>query len=140
MAEPQKTAATTSTYCDDNTSGGQDYSPTSSTLEQDSISPNPRRKPSKQEKDLGSPKSKSNWKDFFSRKNHGSGTADISPSFLSAKTIGSIGVPLRSCPMVSLFLRFNTLTSIYIFIHSLRTMSTCHILLIYVQRLWNPKD
>ncbi|KAL5278275.1 ARHGAP21 family protein [Megaselia abdita] len=101
-AEPQKTAATTSTYCDDNTSGGQDYSPTSSTLEQDSISPNPRRKPSKQEKDLGSPKSKSNWKDFFSRKNHGSGTADISPSTLSsssAKTIGSIGVPLRSCPM-----------------------------------------
>ncbi|XP_070075124.1 rho GTPase-activating protein 21-A isoform X1 [Drosophila takahashii] len=58
------------------------------------------------DKDLGSPKSK-NWKDLlFRRGGSGSGTSGgvshhdlASPSSCAAKQIGSIGVPLRSCPM-----------------------------------------
>ncbi|XP_044779476.1 rho GTPase-activating protein gacF isoform X5 [Drosophila simulans] len=55
------------------------------------------------DKDLGSPKSK-NWKDLLFRRG-GSGSGGVShhdlasPSACAAKQIGSIGVPLRSCPM-----------------------------------------
>lgn len=117
LAEPQKTAATTTmptiTYCDDNVQQQQqqqqEYSPQSSTsrggdIETESISPVMKSRKSQHknlpDKDLGSPKAK-NWKDLLFRRNHGTSTADISPSTLSSssKTTGSIGVPLRTCPM-----------------------------------------
>lgn len=117
LAEPQKTAATASmptiTYCDDNVQHPQqDYSPLSSTsrgeLETESISPVMKSRKSSHsknlpEKDLGSPKAK-NWKDLLFRRNHGSNSADISPSNLAStsKTTGSIGVPLKTCPMVGI--------------------------------------
>ncbi|XP_041451553.1 serine-rich adhesin for platelets isoform X3 [Drosophila obscura] len=63
------------------------------------------------DKDLGSPKSK-NWKDLLFRRGGGSGSGsggvshhhtDLgSPSSCAIKTCGSIGVPLRSCPMSKL--------------------------------------
>ncbi|XP_034136151.1 GTPase-activating protein pac-1 isoform X5 [Drosophila guanche] len=59
------------------------------------------------DKDLGSPKSK-NWKDLLFRRGGGSGgvshhhTDLASPSSCAVKTCGSIGVPLRSCPMSKL--------------------------------------
>lgn len=76
----------------------------------DSISPVMKlRKPSSHknvpEKDLGSPKSK-NWKDLLFRRGGGSGggvaNADLASPSLSGfagKTGGSIGLPLRACPM-----------------------------------------
>lgn len=74
----------------------------------DAISPVMKlRKPSSHknvpEKDLGSPKSK-NWKDLLFRRGGGSGGgvshADLaSPSGCANKTGGSIGLPLRACPM-----------------------------------------
>ncbi|EDV30051.2 uncharacterized protein Dana_GF15986 [Drosophila ananassae] len=61
------------------------------------------------DKDLGSPKSK-NWKDLlFRRGGGGSGGGSVShhdlasPSSCPAKQFGSIGVPLRSCPMSKQF-------------------------------------
>lgn len=118
LAEPQKTAATstmpTITHCDDNVQQQQqqpqqqEYSPQSSTsrggdIEIESISPVMKSRKSQHknlpDKDLGSPKAK-NWKDLLFRRNHGT-SADISPSTLasSSKTTGSIGVPLKTCPM-----------------------------------------
>ncbi|KAL7745107.1 hypothetical protein ACLKA6_008167 [Drosophila palustris] len=123
LAEPQKTAATSS-YLDD-VAGAADSSPLSShsggglvegptaasiaaAATSDSISPVMKlRKPSSHknvpEKDLGSPKSK-NWKDLLFRRGGGSGGgvahADLaSPSGCVNKTGGSIGLPLRACPM-----------------------------------------
>ncbi|XP_037934924.1 rho GTPase-activating protein 21-A isoform X2 [Teleopsis dalmanni] len=111
LAEPQKTAATasmpTATYCDDNVQQPE-YSPLSSTSRSeveviDSISPVMKTRKSSSnknvpDKDLGSPKSK-NWKDLLFRR--GGHSADISPSNLAStsKTTGSIGVPLKTCPM-----------------------------------------
>ncbi|XP_070132467.1 rho GTPase-activating protein gacU isoform X4 [Drosophila bipectinata] len=60
------------------------------------------------DKDLGSPKSK-NWKDLLFRRGGGSGGGSVShhdlasPSSCPAKQFGSIGVPLRSCPMSKQF-------------------------------------
>lgn len=124
LAEPQKTAATSS-YLDD-VAGAADSSPLSShssgalmegpvaatiaaaAVTNDAISPVMKlRKPSSHknvpEKDLGSPKSK-NWKDLLFRRGGGSGGgvshADLaSPSGCANKTGGSIGLPLRACPM-----------------------------------------
>ncbi|XP_011182374.2 rho GTPase-activating protein gacF isoform X4 [Zeugodacus cucurbitae] len=125
LAEPQKTAAIssmpTATYCDDNVQHQHqhqqlqpEYSPLSTTsrggdseLISDSISPVMKTRKSSShknipDKDLGSPKAK-NWKDLLFRRGGGSSShnADISPSSLASggKTTGSIGVPLRSCPM-----------------------------------------
>ncbi|XP_065363111.1 rho GTPase-activating protein 21 isoform X2 [Calliphora vicina] len=126
LAEPQKTAATasmsTSTYCDDNVQHPQsahhlqaEHSPHSSASRSeleasDSISPVMKTRKSSShknipDKDLGSPKAK-NWKDLLFRRGGGSSSsgghnADLSPSNLSSssKTIGSIGVPLKTCPM-----------------------------------------
>ncbi|KAM7348294.1 rho GTPase activating protein at 19D isoform 2-T3 [Cochliomyia hominivorax] len=126
LAEPQKTAATasmsTSTYCDDNVQQQQsaqhlqaEHSPISSTSRSeleasDSVSPVMKTRKSSShknipDKDLGSPKAK-NWKDLLFRRGGGSSSsgshnADLSPSNLSSssKTIGSIGVPLKTCPM-----------------------------------------
>lgn len=119
LAEPQKTAATSS-YLDD-VGGAADSSPLSShsgggglaegaTATGDSISPVMKlRKPSSHknvpDKDLGSPKSK-NWKDLLFRRGGGSGgsvahadLASPSSSGFAGKTGGSIGLPLRACPM-----------------------------------------
>lgn len=129
LAEPQKTAATSS-YLDD-VGGAADSSPLSSHSgggggggglaegstatggnTGDSISPVMKlRKPSSHknvpDKDLGSPKSK-NWKDLLFRRGGGSGGGSVahadlaSPSssgFAAGKTGGSIGLPLRACPM-----------------------------------------
>ncbi|XP_037807563.1 rho GTPase-activating protein 21 isoform X2 [Lucilia sericata] len=125
LAEPQKTAATasmsTSTYCDDNVQQQSaqhlqaEHSPLSSTSRSeieasDSVSPVMKTRKSSShknipDKDLGSPKAK-NWKDLLFRRGGGSSSsgghnADLSPSNLSSssKTIGSIGVPLKTCPM-----------------------------------------
>lgn len=129
MAEPQKTAATatisTSTYCDDNVQQSAqnlqaEHSPLSSTSRSeleasDSISPVMKTRKSSShknipDKDLGSPKAK-NWKDLLFRRGGGNNSssshnADLSPSNLSSssKTIGSIGVPLKTCPMVTVAL------------------------------------
>lgn len=131
MAEPQKTAAIssmpTATYCDDNVQPHlhphqqlqAEYSPLSTTsrgggdseIISDSISPVMKTRKSSShknipDKDLGSPKAK-NWKDLLFRRGGGSSSsshnADISPSSLASggKTTGSIGVPLKLCPMVS---------------------------------------
>ncbi|XP_050330294.1 uncharacterized protein LOC126759514 isoform X3 [Bactrocera neohumeralis] len=125
LAEPQKTAAIssmpTATYCDDNVQHQHqhqqlqpEYSPLSTTsrggdseIISDSISPVMKTRKSSShknipDKDLGSPKAK-NWKDLLFRRGGGSSShnADISPSSLASggKTTGSIGVPLKSCPM-----------------------------------------
>ncbi|XP_073833064.1 rho GTPase activating protein at 19D isoform X2 [Musca autumnalis] len=129
LAEPQKTAATASmssttnsNYCDDNVQQQQsaqhlhaEHSPISSTSRSeleapDSISPVMKTRKSSShknipDKDLGSPKAK-NWKDLLFRRGGGGSSssghsADLSPSNLSssAKTVGSIGVPLKTCPM-----------------------------------------
>ncbi|XP_054730515.1 rho GTPase-activating protein 21 isoform X2 [Anastrepha obliqua] len=126
LAEPQKTAAIssmpTATYCDDNVQQQQhqhqqlqpEYSPLSTTsrgdseIVSDSISPVMKTRKSSShknipDKDLGSPKAK-NWKDLLFRRGGGSSSshnADISPSSLASggKTTGSIGVPLKACPM-----------------------------------------
>nr|XP_036221697.1 uncharacterized protein LOC106619260 isoform X2 [Bactrocera oleae] len=121
LAEPQKTAAIssmpTATYCDDNVQHQQlqpEYSPLSTIsrggdteIISDSISPVMKTRKSSShknipDKDLGSPKAK-NWKDLLFRRGGGSSShnADISPSSLASggKTTGSIGVPLKSCPM-----------------------------------------
>ncbi|XP_061392796.1 putative uncharacterized protein DDB_G0277255, partial [Musca vetustissima] len=116
-----------SNYCDDNVqqqqqsgsgSGQQhlqaEHSPLSSTSRSeleatDSISPVMKTRKSSShknipDKDLGSPKAK-NWKDLLFRRGGGSSSsghsADLSPSNLSSssKTVGSIGVPLKTCPM-----------------------------------------
>ncbi|XP_030379307.1 rho GTPase-activating protein 21 isoform X2 [Scaptodrosophila lebanonensis] len=132
LAEPQKTAATSS-YLDDVSSSGPaavvaDSSPLSShsggteahasSIAADSISPVMKTRKSSShkhvpDKDLGSPKSK-NWKDLLFRRggdggrsSGGSGNGlsahDLgSPSACSAKSYGSIGVPLRACPMSKL--------------------------------------
>lgn len=114
----------TSTYCDDNVQQQQqsaqhlqaEHSPLSSTSRSeleasDSVSPVMKTRKSSShknipDKDLGSPKAK-NWKDLLFRRGGGSSSsgshnADLSPSNLSSssKTIGSIGVPLKTCPMV----------------------------------------
>lgn len=115
--------STNSNYCDDNVqqqSAQQhhlqaEHSPLSSTSRSeleapDSISPVMKTRKSSShknipEKDLGSPKAK-NWKDLLFRRGGGSSSsshsADLSPSNLSSssKTTGSIGVPLKTCPMV----------------------------------------
>ena len=132
LAEPQKTAATasmsTSTYCDDNVQQQQqltqllqaEHSPISSTSRSeleasDSISPVMKARKSSShknipDKNLGSPKAK-NWKDLLFRRGGSSSSsshnADLSPSNLSSssKTIGSIGVPLKTCPMVISFIQ-----------------------------------
>ncbi|XP_067640758.1 rho GTPase-activating protein 21 isoform X2 [Eurosta solidaginis] len=128
LAEPQKTAAIssmpTATYCDDNVQQQQqhqhkqlqpEYSPLSTTsrgggdseIITDSISPVMKTRKSSShknipDKDLGSPKAK-NWKDLLFRRGGGSSShhADISPSSLASggKATGSIGVPLKMCPM-----------------------------------------
>uniref|UniRef100_A0A1I8ND25 Uncharacterized protein n=1 Tax=Musca domestica TaxID=7370 RepID=A0A1I8ND25_MUSDO len=126
LAEPQKTAATASmsttnsNYCDDNVQQQSvqhlqaEHSPLSSTSRSeleapDSISPVMKTRKSSShknipDKDLGSPKAK-NWKDLLFRRGGGSSSsghsADLSPSNLSSssKTVGSIGVPLKTCPM-----------------------------------------
>ncbi|XP_012155331.1 uncharacterized protein LOC101460900 isoform X4 [Ceratitis capitata] len=129
LAEPQKTAAIssmpTATYCDDNVQPHlhphqqlqAEYSPLSTTsrgggdseIISDSISPVMKTRKSSShknipDKDLGSPKAK-NWKDLLFRRGGGSSSsshnADISPSSLASggKTTGSIGVPLKLCPM-----------------------------------------
>ncbi|XP_036221697.2 rho GTPase-activating protein 21 isoform X2 [Bactrocera oleae] len=123
LAEPQKTAAIssmpTATYCDDNVQHQHqqlqpEYSPLSTISRGgdteiicDSISPVMKTRKSSShknipDKDLGSPKAK-NWKDLLFRRGGGSSShnADISPSSLASggKTTGSIGVPLKSCPM-----------------------------------------
>lgn len=139
VAEPQKTAATSSSYLDDAQSGAAaDSSPLSShsageaaggghhhhvsalpaaaaivAATSDSISPVMKARKSSShkhipDKDLGSPKSK-NWKDLLFRRGGGSGSGGVShhhdlaspSSGCSAKQTGSIGVPLRSCPMSS---------------------------------------
>ncbi|XP_055376704.1 uncharacterized protein LOC129608919 isoform X2 [Condylostylus longicornis] len=70
----------------------------------DSISPVMKsRKPHSKilpEKELGSPKSK-NWKDLLFRRTHNSGNTEASTSVVvePPKYVGSIGVPLKLCPM-----------------------------------------
>ncbi|XP_075156729.1 rho GTPase activating protein at 19D isoform X2 [Haematobia irritans] len=117
-------STTNSNYCDDNVQSTlqqqqqqhlqAEHSPISSTSRSeleapDSISPVMKTRKSSShknipDKDLGSPKAK-NWKDLLFRRGGGSSSsghsADLSPSNLSSssKTIGSIGVPLKTCPM-----------------------------------------
>lgn len=171
LAEPQKTAATasvptaTATYCDDNVQHQQlqllqppEYSPLSSSAStsrcgelevSDSISPVMKARKSSShknipDKDLGSPKAK-NWKDLLFRRGGGNHNADISPSSLasSAKTTGSIGVPLKSCPMVSrrkhfkIFLCSHFLS--FFFCCSQRTTNTFQTLLTFARKLSRPK-
>ena len=130
MAEPQKKAASasvsTNTYCDETSTNvqqskdnspllcskvGNDLdivttttTPSAVTITTDSISPIMKsRKSSHQkivgEKDLGSPKAK-NWKDLLFRRIHGNSSDIPSQNPTSNRLIGSIGVPLKSCPMV----------------------------------------
>ena len=155
IAEPQKSLSVACMpigghYCDDHVQHQlqlPEHSPLSSCNSRagdleasDSISPIMKtRKSSSQknipEKDLGSPKAK-NWKDKLFRRGGGSSSsgshsADVSPSNLSAaaRTTGSIGVPLRSCPMV-IILSCSPLITIFINIfffsavHSPKTTSS----------------
>lgn len=131
---------TITAYCDDIVQQTAQYlqaehSPLSSTSRSeleaaDSISPVMKTRKSSShknipDKDLGSPKAK-NWKDLLFRRGGGGSTsghnADLSPSNLSSssKTIGSIGVPLKTCPMVS-FHKYVSKISIIVFFSSPKT-------------------